>query len=41
MDKYIEYVNSNTEKIASDVNSCFETSKDFIKAKLIEKSENI
>ena len=37
MDKYIEYVDSNTEKIASDVNSCFETSKDFIKAKLIEK----
>ena len=37
MDKYIEYVNSNTEDIANYVNSCFEASKDFIRAKLIRK----
>ena len=37
MDKYIEYVDSNTEKIASYVNSCFEQSKDFIRAKLIRE----
>ena len=34
---YIEYVNSNTENIIDYVNSCFETSRDFIKAKLIRK----
>lgn len=34
---YIEYVNSNTKNIANYVNSCFEMSKDFLKAKLIKK----
>ena len=37
MDKYIEYVDSNTENIANHVNSCFEETKDFIRAKLIRK----
>lgn len=32
---YIEYVNSNVEDIANYVNTCFETSKDFLKMKLI------
>ena len=37
MDKYIEYVNSNTENIANYVNSSFEETKDFIRAKLIRE----
>lgn len=37
MDEYIEYVDSNTENIANYVNSCFEESKDFIRAKLIRE----
>lgn len=37
MDEYIEYVDTNTENIANYVNSCFEESKDFIRAKLIRE----
>lgn len=37
MDKYIEYVDSNAEKIANYVNSCFEESKDSIRTKLIRE----
>ena len=37
MDKYIEYVNTNTENIANYVTSCFEASKDLIRAKLIKE----
>ena len=36
-DAYIKYINSNTEKITDYVNSCFETSKEFIRDKLIGK----
>ena len=36
-DKYIEYVNANTENIANYVTSCFEASKDLIRAKLIKE----
>ena len=37
INKCVEYVNSNTEYIASCVNNCFELSKESLKIELIEK----
>ena len=35
--RYIEFVEENTDKIAEYVNSCFEQSKEFIKAKIVRE----